>query len=202
METPSRGMPRADRPFGCGGGGGCGSPLYPRRRCLFLLLQPDAGLHSTLTPPTAGRERQQQLVRRQAGRRSGSQRARSSGGGRGLPAGMAQPRRDASAVSLEVFVLNQLSTLAQETSGRGQANKDVREAALKLLGGCCCCWGAAAGQRCLCCVRSRAAARGSQHRRGPLKNGGQQPLFLSGPTLLSLLQRSWEWLSLESPEAG
>lgn len=46
----------------------------------------------------------------------------------------AAPRRDASAVSLEVFVLNQLSTLAQETSGRGQAAKDVREAAVKLLG--------------------------------------------------------------------
>jgi hypothetical protein len=43
-------------------------------------------------------------------------------------------QRDPSAVSLEKFVLNSLSTIAQETTGRGQAQKDVREAAIKLLG--------------------------------------------------------------------
>lgn len=32
------------------------------------------------------------------------------------------------------LVLNSLSAIAQETSGRGQAQKDVREAAIKLLG--------------------------------------------------------------------
>lgn len=43
-------------------------------------------------------------------------------------------QREPSAVSLEKFVLNSLSTIAQETTGRGQAQKDVREAAIKLLG--------------------------------------------------------------------
>ena len=43
-------------------------------------------------------------------------------------------QRDPSAVSLEKFVLNSLSSIAQETSGRGHAQKDVREAAIKLLG--------------------------------------------------------------------
>jgi len=43
-------------------------------------------------------------------------------------------RREPALVSLEVFILNQLSSIAQETSGRAQAQKDVREAALKLLG--------------------------------------------------------------------
>ncbi len=43
-------------------------------------------------------------------------------------------QRDPSAVSLETFVLHSLSSIAQETSGRAQAQKDVREAAIKLLG--------------------------------------------------------------------
>lgn len=42
--------------------------------------------------------------------------------------------REPALVSLEVFILRQLSTIAQETSGRAQAHKDVRAAALKLLG--------------------------------------------------------------------
>ncbi|KAL4853786.1 Brefeldin A-inhibited guanine nucleotide-exchange protein 3 [Chlorella vulgaris] len=42
-------------------------------------------------------------------------------------------QRDPSAVSLETFVLHSLSSIAQETSGRAQAQKDVREAAIKLL---------------------------------------------------------------------
>lgn len=46
----------------------------------------------------------------------------------------AMSTRDPAAVSLEVFVLQQLSLLAQECTGRGQAQKDVRDAALKLLG--------------------------------------------------------------------
>lgn len=44
--------------------------------------------------------------------------------------------RSASAVSLEVFVLNQLSTIAQELSSRG-AQKAVRDDTLRLLGEPC-----------------------------------------------------------------
>lgn len=46
-------------------------------------------------------------------------------------------RREPALVSLEVFILNQLSSIAQETSGRAQAQRDVRDAALKLLGEHC-----------------------------------------------------------------
>ncbi len=42
--------------------------------------------------------------------------------------------REPSAVSLEKFVLNSLSSIAQETSGRGQAQREVRDGAIKLLG--------------------------------------------------------------------
>jgi hypothetical protein len=42
-------------------------------------------------------------------------------------------RREPALVSLEVFILNQLSSIAQETSGRAHAQRDVRDAALKLL---------------------------------------------------------------------
>ena len=42
--------------------------------------------------------------------------------------------REPSAVSLEVFVLQHLSLIAQETNGRSQGQTDVREAAWKLLG--------------------------------------------------------------------
>lgn len=42
--------------------------------------------------------------------------------------------RDPSAVSLETFVLHSLSAIAQECSGRAPAQREVRQAAIKLLG--------------------------------------------------------------------
>lgn len=51
-----------------------------------------------------------------------------------MAAAMPPEGREPALVSLEVFILRQLSTIAQETSGRAQAQKDVRAAALRLLG--------------------------------------------------------------------
>ena len=51
-----------------------------------------------------------------------------------LVSGPMASARELSVVSLEVFVLQQLSLIAQETNGRSQGQTDVREAALKLLG--------------------------------------------------------------------
>ena len=86
--------------------------------------------------------------------------------------------REPSAVSLEVFVLQQLSLIAQETSGRGQGQKDVREAALKLLGAI-------------------------QSWRNELGDRLRVPLRADNPSHPpSCLQRSWVWPTLASPAAG